>query len=94
MSKACVLGAGAWGTALAKVLAEKGFDTVVWAHNEKLASDIREHKENRRYLPPFKLPDNLTATSSLEEALHGAEIVTLVVPSHAIRETAGARSSR
>lgn len=89
MSKACVLGAGAWGTALAKVLAEKGFDTVVWAHNEKLASDIREHRENRRYLPPFKLPDNLTATSSLEEALDRAELVTLVVPSHAIRETAG-----
>lgn len=88
MSKACVLGAGAWGTALAKVLAEKGFDTKLWAHNEKLANDIREMKENRRYLPAFHLPANLVATASLEEALDGAEIVVFVVPSHAIRETA------
>ena len=88
MSKACVLGAGAWGTALAKVLAEKGFLTKLWAHNEKLANDIREMKENRRYLPAFHLPANLVATSSLEEALDGAEIVVFVVPSHAIRETA------
>ncbi len=88
MGKACVLGAGAWGTALAKVLAEKGFDTKLWAHQDKLAADIREMRENRRYLPAFHLPPNLTATSSLEEALDGAEIVTFVVPSHAIRETA------
>ena len=88
MGKACVLGAGAWGTALAKVLAEKGFDTKLWAHQDKLAADIREMKENRRYLPTFHLPANLSATSSLEEALDGAEIVVFVVPSHAVRETA------
>ncbi len=88
MNKACVLGAGAWGTALAIVLAEKGFPTTLWAHQEKLAADIRSERENRRYLPGFKLPEKLSATHVLAEALEGADLVVFVVPSHAIRETA------
>ena len=81
-----VLGAGAWGTALAKALADKGFPTKVWALGEDLASSINQARENKRYLPGFKLPENLTATADLAESLDGAELTVLVVPSHAMRE--------
>jgi glycerol-3-phosphate dehydrogenase (NAD(P)+) len=81
-----VLGAGAWGTALAKALADKGFPTKVWALGEDLAGNINQARENKRYLPGFKLPDNLTASADLAESLDGAELTVLVVPSHAMRE--------
>ncbi len=81
-----VLGAGAWGTALAKALADKGFPTKVWALGEDLAGNINQARENKRYLPGFKLPENLTATADLAESLEGAELTVLVVPSHAMRE--------
>lgn len=86
MSQVCVLGAGAWGTALAKVLAEKANPTVVWALDPKIAQSINESHENKRYLAGHALPSNLRATTSLEEALSGAELVVVVVPSHAVRE--------
>lgn len=86
MSKVCVLGAGAWGTALAKVLADKGRTTTVWAHEPTVAATINETHENSRYLPGAKLPDCLDCTADLEEALRGAELVVVVVPSHALRE--------
>jgi glycerol-3-phosphate dehydrogenase (NAD(P)+) len=81
-----VLGAGAWGTALAKALADKGFATKVWAHERSVADAVNETKENKRYLPGHKLPDTLSATSDLAESLDGAELTVLVVPSHAMRE--------
>jgi len=86
MTQVCVLGAGAWGTALAKVLADKGNPTRLWALSEEVAATINDGHENRRYLPGHKLPDTLSATTSLENALDGAELVVLVVPSHAMRE--------
>jgi len=85
-SNVCVLGAGAWGTALAKVLADKGNPTKVWAHDAKVASAINEAHENVRYLKGAKLPPNFVATHDLEEALHGSELVVVVVPSHALRD--------
>jgi glycerol-3-phosphate dehydrogenase (NAD(P)+) len=87
-SKVAVLGSGAWGTALGKVLAEKGDDVVVWARREDLCTPINERHENVRYLPGAILPANLTATTSLEGALEGANLVVFVVPSHATREVA------
>ncbi|MCC6647369.1 MAG: NAD(P)-dependent glycerol-3-phosphate dehydrogenase [Polyangiaceae bacterium] len=89
MSKIAVLGAGAWGTALAKLLAEKGGSVVVWAHEPDVAESIRLGHENTRYFPGFQLPTNLTSTSSAEEALQGADMVLLVVPSHVTREVLG-----
>jgi glycerol-3-phosphate dehydrogenase (NAD(P)+) len=85
MKAISVIGAGAWGTALAKVLADKGGDVLLWSRREDHAKDVREARENRRYLPGIALPPNLRVTASLEEALRGREIVVLVVPSHALR---------
>jgi glycerol-3-phosphate dehydrogenase (NAD(P)+) len=86
--RAAVLGAGSWGTALAKVLAENGFATRLWARDAVLAADITHSGQNRRYLADIELPANLTAHTSLSAALEGAQVVTLVVPSHALRSLA------
>ncbi len=86
--KACVLGAGSWGTALASLLAANGFRTLLWARREGLASAINQGHENPDYLPGFRLSEEIRATTSLDEALLGAEIVVFAVPSHVMRDTA------
>jgi glycerol-3-phosphate dehydrogenase (NAD(P)+) len=86
--RAAVIGAGSWGTALAKLLADKGYETRLWGRNPELLRDIERERENRRYLPGIMLPESLQTESSLEGALEDAEIITLVVPSHALREMA------
>src|SRR5947209_1975875 len=86
--KVSVLGAGAWGTALAKVLAEKGDEVVLWARNEDVVTQVNARHENERYLPGAKLPDSLRATSDLKDSLEGATMIVFVAPSHATREVA------
>ncbi len=86
--KACVLGAGAWGTALAKVLAEKNDEVVIWGRNQEVATQINERRENARYLPGAKLPATLRATTDMVAALEGSSLVLFVPPSHAMREVA------
>jgi glycerol-3-phosphate dehydrogenase (NAD(P)+) len=85
MMNVAVLGAGAWGTALAKVLADKHHPTRVWSHRREVADSINEGRVNDRYLPGVALPANLQATVDLEEALHRADLVAVVVPSHGLR---------
>lgn len=87
--RAAVLGAGSWGTALAKLLADNGHDVLLWARREEQAAALNDKRENEAYLPDFPLPDNLRATSSLEEALSGAELVLSVVPTHGLRHVLG-----
>jgi glycerol-3-phosphate dehydrogenase (NAD(P)+) len=87
-SKVAVLGSGAWGTALGKVLAEKGDDVVIWARRQELVTPINEQHENVRYLPGATLPLNLTATTDMDAALDDVNLVVFVVPSHATREVA------
>ena len=86
--KVCVLGSGAWGTALAKVLAEKNEDVALWGRNHEVVTQVHEHRENVRYLPGVKLPTSLRATTNMTEALADAELVLFVPPSHAMREVA------
>ncbi|SIS96015.1 NAD(P)H-dependent glycerol-3-phosphate dehydrogenase [Alicyclobacillus vulcanalis] len=85
--KACVLGAGSWGTALAAVLVWNGWDVTVWARRAEVAEDITVRHRNERYLPGADLPPQLTATADPAEALAGASLVVLAVPSGAIAET-------
>ncbi len=86
--KVSVLGAGAWGTALAKVLADKGDEVVLWARNDDVVTQVNARHENERYLPGAKLPDSLWATTDMKESLAGATMVLFVAPSHATREVA------
>ncbi|OZM74066.1 glycerol-3-phosphate dehydrogenase [Amycolatopsis antarctica] len=80
-----VLGAGSWGTAFAKVLADAGRDVTMWARRDEVATRIREEHANEGYLPGVALPPNLTATADPARALHGAEAVVLAVPSQSLR---------
>lgn len=86
--KVAVLGAGAWGTALAKVLADKGDPVSMYCRRADLVAQINEEQLNGRYLPSAKLPKRLTATVDPEEALFRASMVVFVAPSHATREVA------
>jgi len=83
-----VVGAGSWGTALASVLAANGHDVTIWSRGDEVADLINKRHENRVYLPGVALPKSLRATTTLSEALEGTKLVVMVVPSHAMRETA------
>jgi glycerol-3-phosphate dehydrogenase (NAD(P)+) len=85
MSRAAVLGAGAWGTAFAKILAEAGADVQLWARRESVAEAIREYGVNESSLPGVKLPEQVTATSDLAAALDDAAQVYVAVPSQTLR---------
>jgi glycerol-3-phosphate dehydrogenase (NAD(P)+) len=82
---AAVLGAGAWGTAFAKILAEARTDVTIWARREAVAAAIRQDRTIESSLPGVKLPERVTATSDLAEALTGADMVFLAVPSQTLR---------
>ena len=81
------VGAGSWGTAVAALITNKGgYDTVLWARRAELAETINLFHENPEYLPDTTLPDALHATSDLAEAVDGADVVVMAVPSHGFRE--------
>ena len=84
--KTTVLGAGSWGTALAKLLADQGYPTRLWARRPVMAEAIQTDRENQAYLPGFQLPDTLETTADLEYALDGSELIVCVVPTHGLRE--------
>jgi glycerol-3-phosphate dehydrogenase (NAD(P)+) len=86
--KVAVLGAGAYGTALARVLAGKGDPVMMYCRRPELVAQINEQGVNGKYLPSAKLPKNLRATEDLEESLHQASMVIFVAPSHATRDVA------
>ncbi len=83
-----VLGAGSWGTALGVLLAGKGLDVRLWARRDEFAAELRKAAENRLYLPGIGFPPTLRPTSSLDEALDGAQVLLFVVPSHGFRGVA------
>jgi glycerol-3-phosphate dehydrogenase (NAD(P)+) len=83
--KCAVIGAGAWGTALASVLAENAHDVTVWAFEPDVADAINTHHENPRFLPGVALAPRIRATHDEAAALAGAEFVVLATPSHALR---------
>jgi len=85
VTKIAVIGAGSWGTTFAKVLADAGNDIMLWARREDITEEINETHRNGDYLPGINLPHNLRATSNVAEALAGAELVFLAVPSQSLR---------
>lgn len=82
-----VLGAGAWGTALSRVFAERGHAVTLWTWQTEHAVALRAARENRDFLPGVPLAAEIVVQSDLEAALAGAELVLVVVPSHAVRQT-------
>jgi glycerol-3-phosphate dehydrogenase (NAD(P)+) len=86
--RCAVIGAGAWGTALANLLAENGHETLLWAYEPEVADAIAERHENTRFLAGVTLHPALQATDELEEATAGAELIVFASPSHALRRVA------
>lgn len=88
--RVAVVGAGSWGTALALVAARNQHDVKMWAREPEVALSIRREHKNPFYLSDFTLPENISATTSLEEALNETDFVLMVVPSHAMRDCVSA----
>lgn len=85
--KTAVLGAGAWGTALADMLARNGRRTTLWARNPDVVAGMKKSGENRTYLPGVALSPELDITSDPVQAFDGADVVLVVVPSQFLRHT-------
>ncbi len=86
--KVAVIGAGSWGTALSQVLAGKGVNVYLWARREEVVKSINDRHVNPSYLSDAVLSENVFATTSLEEALEGAEVIVMVTPSQHVRDIA------
>jgi glycerol-3-phosphate dehydrogenase (NAD(P)+) len=84
--RVAVVGAGSWGTTVA-ALASRNAPTVLWARRRELADEIRRDHRNSEYLADFELPAELTATAALDEAVGGADVLVMGVPSHGMRAT-------
>ncbi|GAB3971828.1 NAD(P)H-dependent glycerol-3-phosphate dehydrogenase [Plantactinospora veratri] len=85
MSHVAVLGAGSWGTAFAKVLADAGRDVVLWARRPAVAEAVRTTRTNPDYLPGLRLPAAVRGTADATEAITGADLVVLAVPAQTLR---------
>ncbi len=80
-----VIGAGSWGTALANMLAGKGYPVTLWAYEKDLVERMKMTRENELFLPGFSLSSNLDFTADLSAAVSGKEMVLLVSPSQVMR---------
>ena len=88
MKKIAIIGAGGWGLALGLLLYEKKNEIIFWCYDEKEKETILEHRENKRCLPGIKIPVEIQLTCEMKEALQGADVAIMAVPSKAIRSTA------
>lgn len=85
--KIAVLGAGGWGTTLAILLNDNGFDVTLWEFNPEYAKTLKEYRENFYYLPKIKIPNSITITNELEAAVHGKNLIVIATPTQFIRSS-------
>ncbi len=88
MTRCAVVGAGAWGTALADLLVRNGHDVKLWAFEPDVVDSINERHENARFLAGHRLASGIEALNDVEETVDDAELVTFATPSHALRSIA------
>lgn len=86
--KVAIVGAGSWGTAVAALVSENT-DVALWARRPELARTMAEERENPEYLPGRRLAEGIRVTSDLQEAVDGASVVVMAVPSHGYRDVLG-----
>src|SRR5712692_10378815 len=88
MTRVAVVGGGAWGTALADLLARKGdFDTIIlWAREPEVVESVNREHMNHMFLPDAALAPAVAAEEDLTAAVRGADVVVSAAPSHAVRE--------
>lgn len=83
-----VIGAGSWGTTIAKISGDNENPTLLWTRRQEAADQINEARANEAYLPGFKLPPSVMATTDLERIADTCKLIILVVPSHGFRAVA------
>lgn len=86
MTKVAVMGSGSWGTVFGTLCLQAGSDVVLWSRRPQVADEIAREHSNRAYLPDVRLPPGLVATADAAEALAGADIVAIAVPSIGVEE--------
>lgn len=86
MSHIAIIGAGAWGTTLAILLAEKNYEVSLWVHEKTLYQEIKERRINRVYLPEVSLPEEIKVSDEIEEVVKDAGYILNAVPTQYIRE--------
>jgi glycerol-3-phosphate dehydrogenase (NAD(P)+) len=87
MSKVTVFGAGAWGSTMAQVLSDAGNDVLLWGRSPDVISEINTSHTNTKYLGTHSLPDNLTATTDLQQAFDFTDKYVLAIPAQQLRTT-------
>lgn len=87
MSKVTVLGAGAWGTTMAQVLADCGNDVLLWGRSPELVKEINTSHTNKKYLGEHVLPNQIKATNQISEAFAHSSIIVLAIPAQSLRST-------
>ena len=88
MAKVGVLGAGSWGTALARLLCDNGHAVTVWSIDPREVEMLQKEREQKSKLPGVKLPEEIAITNNLEEGMIDKDILVLAVPSVFTRATA------
>ena len=86
MARATVLGTGAWGTTLAQVLCDAGHEVLLWGRNSMVVDEINTSRSNHKFLPGIYLPENLVATTDIQEAFDFGGTLVLAVPAQTLRE--------
>jgi glycerol-3-phosphate dehydrogenase (NAD(P)+) len=86
MAKITVLGAGAWGSTMAQVLADGANDVVLWGRSEEVITEINTSHTNTKYLGSQVLPDSIKATSDIDEAFAHSKYIVLTIPTQSLRE--------
>jgi glycerol-3-phosphate dehydrogenase (NAD(P)+) len=81
-----VVGAGGWGIALAKLLADKGEQVSLWCHGQDSFQELQRTRQSSAYLAGITLPETVSITRSLADAVGGKYLIICAVPSHAVRE--------
>lgn len=88
LNKVAVVGAGSWGTAVANLLANKGYEVSLWARDKAVADKINAEHYNPRYLKDVQVSENIVATDKLTDSISGASLVVMAIPSHSFRHMA------
>ncbi|WP_297081104.1 NAD(P)H-dependent glycerol-3-phosphate dehydrogenase [uncultured Demequina sp.] len=89
MTRAAILGAGAWGTTFAAVLADAGTEALLWGRDADVVDQINGERRNDRFLAGMDLPEGIRATTDAREALEGADVVAVALPAQKVRGIIG-----
>ncbi|MCF6466454.1 NAD(P)H-dependent glycerol-3-phosphate dehydrogenase [Clostridium sp. Cult2] len=86
MNNIGVIGGGSWGTALAILLSNNNHKVDIWVRDKRQMEQMREHRENSKYLPEVTISESINVTDDISEAIYNKDLLVLSIPSHGVRE--------